>query len=74
MTKATGGTGVNSGWDVLFPVRFASSKSTIDNSESGLPTIESARVAQRIEKDEKEVVAHKMWSKESSKKRGSEEK
>ena len=55
-TKATGGIGVNGDWDVLFPIRFALSKSTIDNSDSGLLAIDLARVAQHIEKDEEEEV------------------
>ena len=44
----------------------------MDNSNSGLFAIESARVAQHIEKNEKEVTAYKMETKKRSKKWGNE--
>ena len=65
---ATGSIGINSsgsssGWGTLFPLRFTSSKSTMDHSDSDLLGTEAARAARRLEKEEDEAAAREMKAK-----------
>ena len=73
---ATGGIGINSsgsgsdsGWGSLFPLRFTSSKSTVDHSDSDILTIEAARDARRLEKED-ESAACKMKAKREARDKG----
>ena len=53
----------SSGWGALFPLRFTSSKLTVDGSDSGLLAIEAARIARRLEKEEHEAAVREMKAK-----------
>ena len=46
----------SSNWAALFSLRFISSKSTVDDSASGLLAIEAARAARQLEKEDDAAV------------------